>query len=75
MFYEIGKINKIWKYIIGKKRIVSIAQNKVIIFVKSQNLTNTFNSIFQTRFKILHCYRMSNNPLTYIKVSLSLSKY
>ena len=30
-------------------------------------------TLFQTRFEILHSYRMSNNPLTYIKVSLSLS--
>ena len=30
-------------------------------------------SLFQTRFEILHCYRMSNNPPIKIKVSLSLS--
>ena len=27
-------------------------------------------TLFQTRFKILHCYRMSNNPLIRVKVSL-----
>ena len=30
-------------------------------------------TLFQTRFKILHCYRMSNNPEIYIKVSFFLS--
>ena len=34
---------------------------------------NMIRTLFQTRFKILHSYRMSNNPQTYIKVSLSLS--
>ena len=81
MFYEIGNINKRGKYIIGQKNCIS-STNELIIFVKSLNLTNTYfqtisinlsRTPFQTRFKILHCYRMSNNPLTYIKVSLSLS--
>ena len=27
-------------------------------------------TLLQTRFKILHCYRMSNNPLIRVKVSL-----
>ena len=30
-------------------------------------------TLFQTRFKILHCYRMSNNPVIKIEVSLFLS--
>ena len=68
MFYEIGNLNKIWKYIIGQKNCIN-SQNELIILVKSQNLT----TLFQTRFEILHCYCMSNNPLIYIKVSLSLS--
>ena len=42
MFYEIGNLNKIWKYIIGQKNCID-SKNKLIIFVKSQNFTNTFN--------------------------------
>ena len=38
------ELNKIWKYIIGKKNCID-SQNELIIFVKSRNLTNTFNSI------------------------------
>ena len=64
----------------GQKNCID-SENELIIFVKSQNLTNTFKpfllilltTLFQTRIKILHCYRTSNNPLIYIKVSLCLS--
>ena len=80
MFYELGNLNKTGKNGMGQKNCID-SKNKLIIFVKSQNLTNTFKpflyillrTLFQTTFKILHCYRMSNNPLTYLKVSLSLS--
>ena len=30
-------------------------------------------TLYQTRFKILHCYLMSNNPEIHINVSLFLS--
>ena len=43
------------------------SQNELIIFEISQNLTNTFKpllrTLFQRRFKILHCYRKCNNSL------------
>ena len=41
MFYEIANLNKISKYIIGKKNFID-SKNELIIFVKRQNLTNTF---------------------------------
>ena len=80
MFYEITNNNNRGKYIIGQKNCIN-SQNELLIFVISLKLTNTFKpflkislrTLFQTRFKILHCYRMSNNPLTYNNVSLSLS--
>ena len=80
MLYEIRNLNNIWKYIIAKKNCID-SQNELIIFVKRQNLINTFipflkillKTLFLTKFKVLHCYCMSNNPLAYIKVSLSLS--
>ena len=43
------------------------SQNELIIFEISQNLTNTFKpwlkTLLQRRFKIIHCYRVSNNSL------------
>ena len=80
MFYGIGNLNNRGKYGMGQKNSIN-SQNELIIFVKSQNLRNTFKpflyillrTLFQTRFKILHCYCMSNNPLIYIEVSPSLS--
>ena len=44
MFYEIAKLKKMWKYIIGKMNCID-SQNELIIFVKSQNLTKTFKYI------------------------------
>ena len=41
MFYEIQNLNKIGKYGMGQKNCMD-SQNELIIFVKSQNLTNTF---------------------------------
>ena len=80
MFYEPWNGKKIWKHIIGQKNCID-SQNELTIFVKRQNLIYIFKqflqmllkTLFQTRFKILHCYHISNNPLTHIKVSLSLS--
>ena len=79
MFYEIGNLNR-GKYGMGQKHCID-SQNELIIFVKSENITNTFipflyillRTVFQTRFQILHCYCISNNTLIYIIVSLSLS--
>ena len=78
MFYGNGNHNKRGKYAMGQKNCID-SQNELIIFVKSQNLTNTFKPfllillrpLFKGRFKTLHCYGMSNNTLTHIKVSLS----
>ena len=43
------------------------SQNEVIIFEICQNVTNTLKpmlrTLFQRRFKILHCYCVSNNSL------------
>ena len=75
IFYERRNVNKIWKFIIGQKNCID-SKNELIIFVKRQNLTNTFNPFLliilrtplQKRFKILSCYCLSNNSVIYIKV-------
>ena len=49
MFYELGNLNKIWKYIIGQNNCID-CQNELIIFVKSLNLTNTFKPFLKNIF-------------------------
>ena len=44
MFYEIENLNKTEKYGMGQKNCMD-SQNELIIFVKSQNLINTFETV------------------------------
>ena len=41
MLFETGNLNKRGKYGMGLKKCID-SQNELIIFMKSQNLTNTF---------------------------------